>query len=248
MENSSASERARGHRRRNGTGPSRRVALALLCLAGLAAQAREQMQPAGFMHEDAKKRLATRIEFPEVKGNATAMIHCFTQVSKSGKMESTGCYAQDNFESAFAAAIMKAAKRSSMTPAIIEGKKQKVYVQFRVEFIAEGEDRKIYIYSNPANAENIEAYGYEHIAAQRAIGKEGWQEVCPQRAMYLVIAKAFVGEDGRASHVTLEHLNGIRPTLDCQNAIRASILESPFTPALADGQPVPSTYVESYGN
>jgi hypothetical protein len=176
------------------------------------------------------------------------MIQCYSQISKSGRMEDTGCYARDNFESAFAAAIMKAAKRSSLTPAIIDGKKHKVYVQFRVEFIAEDDVRNIYIHPNPGHEENVEAYGYDHVAAQRAIGNEYWQQVCPKRAMFLVIARAFVGEDGRASHASLEHINGIRPTLDCQNAIKASIVESLFTPALADDQPVPSTYVEAYGN
>ena len=221
------------------------TAMFVMCIA---AQASDTTRPANFTHEESKKRLDKRIVFPDVKGDASAMIHCFSQVEKSGKMKTTGCYAKDNFESAFAAAIMKAAKKSSMNPAIIDGKKRKVYVQFRVEFIAKGEDRRIFIHSNPANKENIEAYGYEHIAAQRVIGREEWQNVCPQKAMYLVVARAYVGEDGRASHVTLEHINGIRPTLDCQNAIKSTIVQSAFTPTFADGMPVPATFVESFGN
>jgi hypothetical protein len=38
------------------------------------------------------------------------------------------------------------------------------------------------------------------------------------------------------------------PTLDCQNAIKDTILSSLFTPAMADGYPVPSAFVELFSN
>jgi hypothetical protein len=222
--------------------------LSILLLLASTALASEDMQPATFEHEDLKRRLDNRIEFPEVKGDMSTMIYCFAQIEKSGKMKDTGCFLKDNFDPPFVNAITKAAKKSTMTPAIINGDKRKIYLQFRVEFIAKGDERDIYLYLNPANTENIEAYGYDHIAAQRALGKESWQGVCPQRARYLLIARAFVGEDGRAGHTSLEHVNGIRPTADCQNAIRETLLQSSFTPAIADGYPVPSAFVESFSN
>jgi hypothetical protein len=206
------------------------------------------MRPATFDHEESKRRLENRIEFPEVKGDMSNMIYCFAQIEKSGKMKDTGCFMKENFDPPFANAIMKAAKKSQMTPAIINGEKRKIYLQFRVEFIAKGDERSIYLYLNPANTENIEAYGYDHIAAQRAIGKEPWQDICPQRAKYLLIARAFVGEDGRSSNPSLERVSGIMPTADCQNAIKETILQSSFTPAMADGYPVPSAFVESFSN
>ena len=218
------------------------------CLASLAALADQDRQPANFHHEESKKRLVNRIEFPELKGDASAMILCFSQIAKSGKMTETGCFTKDNFDAPFAAAVMKAAKKSSLTPAIIDGKKYKIYLQFRVEFIAEGDDRKIFAYANPGYTENVEAYGYDHVAAQRVIGSEPWQGVCPQRARYLVAAKVFIGEDGQADTPNLEHLNGIVPTADCQNAIKATIQQSLYTPAMSDGYPVPSAFVETFGN
>ena len=220
----------------------------VLFLLTAVAQADDNMRPADFEHPESKRRLDNRIEFPGVSGDATAMIHCFSQIAKSGKMTETGCFMKDNFDGPFAAAIMKAAKKSSMKPAIIGGQKRKIYLQFRVEFIAKGEDRDIYLYSNPGNTENVEAYGYDHIAAQRAIGKEPWQDICPQRAKYLVAARAFVGEDGQPGHVSLERISGILPTPDCQNAIKEVILQSSYTPAMADGYPVPSAYFESFSN
>jgi hypothetical protein len=176
------------------------------------------------------------------------MIHCFSQVAASGKMTNTGCFIKDNFDGPFSAAVMKAAKRSRMNPAIIDGEKRKVYLQFRVEFIAKDEDREIKFYLNPAYTENVEAYGDDHIAAQRAIGKEFWQDVCPQRAQYLVAVRAYVGEDGRSENPSIERISGIMPTADCQNAIKETILQSRYTPAMADGHPVPSAFVETFSN
>jgi hypothetical protein len=222
--------------------------IALFCLLCITANAAENRQPADFDHAEPEKRLVNRIQFPDVKGNASAMISCFSQIATSGRMKETGCYAKDNFESSFAAATMQAAKKASLNPAIIDGRKRKVYVQFRVEFIAKDDNRDIFVYSNPGYAENLEAYGYQHIAAQRTIGKEEWQDICPQKARFLVVARAFVGEDGQAGSVSLEHVKGIVPTVDCQNAIRATILQSLYTPAMAEGYPVPSSFIESFGN
>ena len=80
------------------------------------------------------------------------------------------------------------------------------------------------------------------------LGKEPWQRVCPQRAYYLVAARAYVGEDGQPDNPSLAKVTGITPTADCQNAIKETILKSLYTPAMADGYPVPSTFVEMFSN
>ena len=220
----------------------------LLLLSAGNGLAADDMRPANFDYKDVDKQLGSRIKFPEVKGDMSTMILCFSQIATSGKMTNTGCYAKDNFDGPFAQSIMKAAKRSRMNPAIINGQERKIYLQFRVEFFAQGEDRDIYFYSNPAYAENLEAYGKDHVAAQRAIGKENWQGVCPQHAKYLVAVRAFIGEDGRAQSPSIERISGIMPTADCQNAIKETILQSSYTPAMADGYPVPSAFFETFSN
>jgi hypothetical protein len=219
----------------------------IFLLAGTALSA-DEMRPATFDHPEEKERLGTRIEFPEVSKDMSTMIHCYSQISTRGKMKESGCYQRDNPDMPFLVAILKAAKKATMTPAIINGKARKIYLQFRVEFIAEGESRNIHFYLNPGYAENVEAYGYDHVAAQRVIGKESWQDVCPKRAGYLLLVRAFVGEDGRADNPSIEPIAGIMPTADCQNAIKDTILRSSFAPGFADGVPVPSSYVEQFGN
>ena len=222
------------------------ISILLLMAAGTGASA--EFRPASFDHEEAKRRLANRIEFPDVSGKVSVMILCYSQIERSGKMKETGCYLKDNYDSQFATAIVKGAKKSSMTPALIDGKPRKVYIQFRVEFIADGDDREIILYPNPGYEENIQAYGPEFVAGQRAIGKEPWQDVCPQRAKYLVAVRAFLGEDGHTESPSIERLSGIMPAPDCQEEIKETILNSAFVPGMADGYPVPSAFVETFGN
>lgn len=224
-----------------------RVAMLALLLAGGPAASQDR-QPANFDIEDHEKSLVNRIVFPEFKGDVSAMIDCFSIVETGGKMKDYGCYTKDQFDAPFAEAVNYAAKKARMNPAVIDGKKKEIYLQFRAEFIAQGDERTIDLYLNPGFTENIEAYGYDHIGGQRVVGKESWMNVCPQRSHYALWVRAYLGEDGTTDNVSLIHEGGIVPTEACQRAIKQTILSSLYTPAMADGVPVPSTYVEMFGN
>jgi hypothetical protein len=204
--------------------------------------------PAVFDGQEAKRSFTDLLEFPDISGDASQMLLCASQIDTSGKMRETGCAVRNNAEAVFGAAILKAAKSARLTPAVINGKAQKIYLQFRVEFIKEGDSKRVFVYLNPGDAEDIEAYGKEHIAAQRAIGKEPWMKVCPARAQFGLTVRAHVDIEGVASNVDLSHNYGIIPTGVCQQAIVDVIEHSMYTPAMADGEAVPSAYVEPFGN
>ena len=78
--------------------------------------------------------------------------------------------------------------------------------------------------------------------------KEAWQKSCPQQNRFVVMARANVDWDGNPSAVSITHLDGIPITQKCEDAIRNAVLDSRFIPAFADGEPVPSTFVEPFGN
>lgn len=216
------------------------------CTAGFAQDA---FRPAHFGHDEADRQLFNRIAFPQIKGDVTVMLNCFTQLEASGKMTNTGCLMKDQFDSSFAEAVSIASKKARMTPAEIGGKKVEVYVQFRTEFVAKGDDRTVRVILNPGYPENVAAYGEEHVAAQRVLaGKEAWEKACPQRAQYAVLARAYVGEDGVSDNPSVEHYAGVLPVASCQDAIKSTILGSRYIPAIADGMAVPSTFIEQFGN
>jgi hypothetical protein len=213
-------------------------------IAAGAAQADRQPARVG----SGKDSLGARIEFPELKGDATATVRCAAQVEDGGDMEKNGCYNESPSDQLFIPAISEAARKAEMQPASLDGRRLEVYFQYRVKFEKKGDDTTITVLENPGVTENVEAYGEDHVAAQRAIGDENWQKVCPSRAQYLVWLRAHVAPDGAVSNPSLTHGGGIMPTPRCQQAILDTVQNSIFFPALHDGQPVPSTYVEPFGN
>lgn len=224
------------------------AALLLVTAAIASSPASAQRLPATFEFEDAERSFPALLQFPDVAGNFSIMMLCASQIESSGKMKDTFCIIRNNGEVPFGQAIQKAAKKARLTPASIDDKKQKVYLQFRVEFVKEGDAKSFHIYSNTGDAENVEAYGNDFIAAQRVLGKEPWMKVCPARAQFGITARAHVSIEGVASNVSLHHGYGIVPTGPCQQEIIRTIESSLFTPAMFQGEPVPSAFVEPFGN
>lgn len=224
-----------------------KTVLAILVLGAMwTGDAFAQRTPAQF--GSGEESLGTLIKFPELKGDTTVMLRCAALVQDNGDMEMNGCVADDPSDALFITEIIEAAEDATAQPAVADGKKKTVYLQYRVEFVKKGADQTVNLYPNPGVEENIDAYGQDHVAAQRAVGKEEWQDVCPENAAYLVWLKAHVDPDGQQSNTSLTHGGGLDPTPRCKQAILDSVADSLFFPALADGEPVQSTYVEPFGN
>ena len=221
------------------------ILLLIVPLKALAA-ADQVAVPAGFT--DGEKSLGRLIEFPELRGDATVAISCIALLSSKGKLEEHGCYAPNPGDETFVGAIYKAVKKARLRPATIDGKAVSVVFQYRVQFKQEGENKTLSFVANPGYAENVEAYGTQHIAAQRVYGKEGWEKSCPRQAKFIVLARANVDFDGSATAASVQPISGIAITPKCEKAIIDNLLASRFLPAMADSETVPSTYSEPFGN
>lgn len=206
----------------------------------------EVSSPANF--DDGEKSFAKLIEFPELRGDTTATLSCIALVTSKGKLKNNGCYLRNPGDETFVAAIQKVAKKVRLQPAIFDGRPVEVVFQYRVRFTLKGEEQGLDFVANPGYAENIDAYGVRHIAAQRVFDKERWKAACPKQAKFVVLAKANVDFDGLSAAVNLTHVNGINLTANCETAIVDSVLASRFVPAEVDGEAVPSTYLEPFGN
>jgi len=225
---------------------SRFTAFIALFVVPLTATA--QITPATLGDPESEYYLLRLIEFPETHGDATVQLQCVSIIKGSGKMQDAGCYIENNWDPDFAEAVRKASKKATFAPAHQGNKGKKIALMFRVEFLKTADEKTINIYLNPGDTEMIDAYGQDHISAQRVMGKEAWQKTCPKHARWLVYVRAHVNEEGVASSVSLVHGGGIVPTGNCQQALINTITSSPFAPATVDGEPVPSSYVESFGH
>jgi hypothetical protein len=220
------------------------IPLAVLSLVAVDAFA--QRTPA--MLGSGEDSLPSLIEFPELRGDTSVTLRCAALVEPDGNMEMNGCYAENPADQLFIQNIVDAAEDARMQPAVADGKARTVYFQYRVRFTKKGSEQTVEVFPNPGVQENIDAYGEAHVAAQRVVGEEKWQDECPKNAAYLVWLKAHVAHDGTMSNPSLTHGGGLNPTPRCRQAILDAASSSLFFPALADGEPVPSTYVEPFGN
>lgn len=220
--------------------------LLLGLLISAAAPAEAEFSPAGFGNDE--KSLANLIEFPELRGDTAVTISCLGVLKSRGKFGQHGCIQRNPGDETFVREIYRVIKKARLKPATFDGRGADVVFQYRVHFEQKGEEQRLVFIANPGLAENVEAYGPEHIAAQRLMEKERWQSACPQQTRFLVMAKANVDWEGRPSAVSVTHVDGIPITQKCEQALRQAVLDSRFIPAYADGEPVPSTFVEPFGN
>lgn len=223
-----------------------RYLLFLFALVTAAAGADQRSHPGNFV--DGEKSLHELIEFPELRGDTSVDIGCIAVLTTRGRLDKHGCYQRDPGDQTFIALINRAARKARLEPAAIDGSPVPVVFQYRVEFEKKGETETVELFANPGYTENVEAYGKGHIAAQRVWGRESWQKDCPQHNRFLVLVRANVDWEGRPSAVSIEHADGLPIIGKCEEALTQNLLDSRFVPAFADGEPVPSTYVEPFGN
>jgi len=221
------------------------IAAVTLFIACTSVQA--QLTPATLGDPGAEKYWIRLIKWPETQGDANVRLECVAIVKGSGRVKESFCYIKNNWDPEFAEAVQKAGKKAELVPATDGRKGVEVGVHFQAEFLKVKDEKTINFYLQPGIAENVEEYGQDQIGAQRELGKEPWSKACPKRARWLVLAKAFVSEEGVASSVDLEHRGGIVPTGPCAQAIIETVESSRFSPTIVDGVAVPSSYWELFG-
>ena len=224
------------------------ILLLVLGLPGFAFAASSGSSPAGFAA--AEKMLDQLIKFPEAAASSTMdrMLTCQGILKASGKMTQAGCFVKEFTDEPYVAAVNKAVKKARFRPAVYNGKKIGVYFQYRIRFTRKDDEQHITLYANQAYPENLDAYGEDHIAAQRGVMREKWQKYCPSQARFIALARAHVAADGRQSSVKVTHGSGIPINNKCNKAIVETIEQSVFIPAYADGEAVPSSYLEAFGD
>lgn len=190
------------------------------------------------------------IKFPEAAASSTMdrTLTCQGILKASGKMTQAGCFVKEFTDEPYVAAVNKAAKKARFRAAVYNGKRIGVYFQYRVRFTRKDDEQHITLYANQAYPENLDAYGEDHIAAQRGVMREKWQKYCPSRTRFIAVARAHIAADGTQSSVKVTHGSGIPINNKCNKAIVETIEQSVFIPAYADGEAVPSSYLEAFGN
>ena len=202
--------------------------------------------PANFNTED--KSLDQIIKFPDIKGDISTTINCSGVIQKNRKIKFFSCFKNQPGDEVYIYEIYKAFKKARFNPAQINGKKDEVLVQFRIFFKSEDNNNSINIINNLGYKENVDAYGINHIGAQRIIGAEIWQKHCPKFNQYNLLTKTHVNSEGSASNASIHDYKGIKISQTCNNWILSTLNSSKYIPAMSGDIFVPSTHIEVFGN
>jgi len=195
-----------------------------------------------------EKSLDKLIVFPEVSGDIDKTLICQGILKSNGKLDSPACYVVAAGDELYIAAIDKAAKKARFIPAKYKGKDVGIYFQYRVRFQRKEDKQRISLLANQGYLENVDAYGDNFVAAQRVVTREKWEDVCPRNAHFVVVTRSHIAYDGTQSSITVEHGSGITISPKCRQGIIETLEQSIFMPAMADGEAVPSSYVEAFGS
>jgi len=222
------------------------VVILATCLSGTAKPQSIERIPAGF--GSGEKALDKLIEFPDIATKLDKTFVCQGILKANGRLDDGGCYIVEPRDAPYVTAINKAAKKAHFKPARYNGKNVGVYYQYRVRLSRTDDEKRIRLYANQAYPENRDAYGDNYIAAQRVFMREKWQKVCPSRSKFVVLARAHVAYDGIISSIAITHGSGISISKQCEQAIVTTMENSIYMPAYSDGESVPSSYLEAFGN
>jgi len=220
--------------------------LALVVLLCSLTEAATERSPAGF--GSGEKRLDALIRFPEIEVDMDKEFGCQGILKANGRLSERACYLVESRNSPYVEAIDKAGKKARFKPATYNGRKIGVYFMYRVRFTRKDGEQKIFLYANQAYPENLAAYGPDHIAAQRGLTNEKWQNACPSRTRFIVLARAHIAATGEQSSINITHGSGLPISDTCRGAIVETLEQSVFIPAYAEGEAVPSSYLEAFGS
>ena len=202
--------------------------------------------PVNFNTQD--KSLDQIIKFPDIKGDISTTINCSGVVQKNKKIKFFSCFKNQPGDEVYIYEIYKAFKKARFNPAQVNRKKEEALVQFRIFFKSEDNNNSINIINNIGYKENVDAYGINHIGAQRIIGTEIWQKHCPKFNQYNLLTKTHVNSEGSASSASIHNYKGIKISQSCNNWILSTLNSSMYIPAISGGIFVPSTHIEVFGN
>ena len=206
----------------------------------IAAEQSVTVMPAKFV--EGEKSLRNLINHPSVDGDYVVILSCFADVSIRGRMSHTVCSYQDESALMFSKAVERAGKRARLSPAILNGEKKKIWLQFTAIFLKDIEGEDIQIFNNVR--ENVDRYGDEYIGAQR-IDWFDFPKTCRQFYDWFALARVNIAVDGSPRDFEWEPSSTNMPN-GCEDTLKILMLTSNYIPAFYQGKPVDSTYAEPW--
>ncbi len=228
-----------------GKGPVSALFILTLCASSgweISAIAEESLSfsPAKFV--EGEKSLRNLIRFPKVDRNLMVLLTCYGEVSARGRISRNRCSSAKDPDLVFSRAVETAARGARLSPAMLNGKNKKVWLQFTVIFLKNGETEDVGVYHNIRN--NLSKYGLHYIGAQRIALRE-FPKTCRTNRDWFALGRITIAIDSSPRDFELDPESKNIP-LGCHDSIKNRMLTAKYIPAFHQGMPVESIYSEPW--
>ncbi len=202
----------------------------------------QELVPATFGSK--AESLIDKLDFPDISEDTPLAVKCAGRITSRGVFDSLLCLNDSNFKGdsslprEVGAEVSKIAANVRVEPAKVDGKRVKVWYSFTILFENRGGTEHVEIVDN--HARNQSEYGVAYQAAQRY---EGDVPSCASNLSSAVFVQASVSDSGQVQDVSPM---GNAEMNSCTERLIANLQESTYIPAMSDGSPVASTYVEIF--
>jgi hypothetical protein len=193
------------------------------------------------------------IEFPDVDGDVEETIFCRAYARKGARqLRVNVCSEADTDSEAFSNTIKNAVKYAQVTPATVDGTKERVYLHYRVFFMRIGATVEVSVYPNWGN--NTDKFGVYYQAPQRVL-HNSYPSGCrvPRnrlsrefaRGHFLIFTTITIDEHGKPSgEALIEYSENSMRNDTCTSMLRRTLEEADYIPGNYEGKSVEATYVE----
>jgi len=217
-------------------------------------QTEEIVEPAYFS-PDQIAEIIRKIELPQIKTPYEVVIKCAGVVTEEGTLRDKRvalCGGIENERNSLGSkeitSLVKSVEKGTagmkLNPAMINGRAVDIWFNFHVKILAEGNSTLITLRENQLLNESY--YGENYISSQRYLLDKNIEKLrCgfpkPKNMFSLAIQISAFGKPADYRILEVEQLSR-----NCKKSIEEFIKDSGFIPAMVDGDPVDSIYVELF--
>lgn len=183
---------------------------------------------------NSSRPLSSLISHPKAPATWDRFIRCATYINKSGRYSRTYCLFEDPEARRYGQAIVRKLAKARATPAYVDGRKVKVWLQFAVLFGSDGKE----IVVIPNHNRDVISFGANYQGPQRYTRLER----CGQ-TKYSVFVRYTVSETGEVISATASSKS---ENLEQIERVRSCFMRAKYIPARMNSEAIEATVEEEY--
>ena len=188
---------------------------------------------------DDKWSLKNRIKFPEIDDDVKVAVICDAAVGRTGKFERSYCFSEDNSNRKFEGAVLRAARKARLEPALVNGQSKPIWFQYAVLFQRINGVNEVFVY--PHHLHNIKKYGLDYSAPQHY---KSPPFVCRRAGVWATFTVTAIGGIENIELLGGQKMGGHKK--NCGEIVKRIVSQMEYIPAFHEGRAVIAKVAEMF--